>query len=355
MADLKPQSAARLSEDIGDVLTAIRRLIAEDEALVAARDRLAAERVSRDGIIDEDSADFLARRYGGNAALARRLAQSSPRPEPAQQHEGWPLGQLANAPDAARPSAAPAMEAPQPRNQLARILSSQSAAATDQPDMPVSPRRDGQPVKAQTTAEPPLRLEPERRADPALRVTVPEFGWRSAIRAELPLGRYQPAPGEAGDAGRQAARAFAAMVDDEDDFAEAFDWKARMRPDPEKRASSSQPEIAQASQPVASLNPQRSGRATEPAGPLADAAGHDDACSGSPLSAKPATGGAGGAGVVTITGLSPEDEEQSIRELLREMIQAELHGELGQRFSGNLRAVIRREVAAAIDDQLDRL
>jgi len=56
----------------------------------------------------------------------------------------------------------------------------------------------------------------------------------------------------------------------------------------------------------------------------------------------------------TVTGLSPEDEEQSIRDLLRDMIQEELHGELGQRFARNLRAVIRREVAAAIDDQIDR-
>jgi len=32
-----------------------------------------------------------------------------------------------------------------------------------------------------------------------------------------------------------------------------------------------------------------------------------------------------------------------------------LQGEMGQRFSRNLRAVIRREIAAAMDDQLDRI
>ena len=38
-------------------------------------------------------------------------------------------------------------------------------------------------------------------------------------------------------------------------------------------------------------------------------------------------------------------------DLLREMIQEELQGEMGQRFSRNLRAVIRREIAAAIDER----
>lgn len=56
----------------------------------------------------------------------------------------------------------------------------------------------------------------------------------------------------------------------------------------------------------------------------------------------------------TITGLAPEDEEASIRDLLREMIQEELHGELGERYSRNIRTLIRREVAAAIDAHLER-
>ncbi len=48
-------------------------------------------------------------------------------------------------------------------------------------------------------------------------------------------------------------------------------------------------------------------------------------------------------------------DEATVRDVIRELIQEELHGELGQRFSRNLRAVIRREVAAAIDDHLERL
>lgn len=48
------------------------------------------------------------------------------------------------------------------------------------------------------------------------------------------------------------------------------------------------------------------------------------------------------------------DGDRPIRELLREMVQDELNGSLGERFSANLRAVIRREVAAAIDTYLDR-
>ena len=50
-----------------------------------------------------------------------------------------------------------------------------------------------------------------------------------------------------------------------------------------------------------------------------------------------------------------DEFELALREVIREMIQEELHGELGQRFSLNLRSVIRREIADAIGDQLDRL
>ena len=47
-------------------------------------------------------------------------------------------------------------------------------------------------------------------------------------------------------------------------------------------------------------------------------------------------------------------EDPALRALVREIIGEELHGELGTRFARNLRAVIRREVAAAIEDQMDR-
>lgn len=50
-----------------------------------------------------------------------------------------------------------------------------------------------------------------------------------------------------------------------------------------------------------------------------------------------------------------EDEVKGVRSQIREMIQSELQGELGERFSRNLRIVIRREIAAAVDDQFDRV
>ena len=62
MADPRfSQNAARLSEDIGDVLTAIRRMIADDDALSSARDSIQAE---RNGLVQDDAGEFLARRYG---------------------------------------------------------------------------------------------------------------------------------------------------------------------------------------------------------------------------------------------------------------------------------------------------
>lgn len=50
-----------------------------------------------------------------------------------------------------------------------------------------------------------------------------------------------------------------------------------------------------------------------------------------------------------------EDDTKGVRNQIRELIQCELQGELGQRFSRNLRIVIRREIAAAVDEQFDRV
>ncbi|MFD2815457.1 hypothetical protein ACFSYD_15535 [Paracoccus aerius] len=81
MADPRfSQNAARLSEDIGDVLTAIRRMIADDDALSSARDSIRADRT---GLVQDDAGEFLARRYGGNAALARQMVETAVRPAPA--------------------------------------------------------------------------------------------------------------------------------------------------------------------------------------------------------------------------------------------------------------------------------
>ncbi|WP_411838642.1 hypothetical protein [Paracoccus sp. ME4] len=48
-------------------------------------------------------------------------------------------------------------------------------------------------------------------------------------------------------------------------------------------------------------------------------------------------------------------DDAAMRARLKEMIREELEGEMGARFSGNLRAVVRREVAAALDDRLTHL
>ncbi|WCR03561.1 hypothetical protein [Paracoccus saliphilus] len=60
-------------------------------------------------------------------------------------------------------------------------------------------------------------------------------------------------------------------------------------------------------------------------------------------------------GLGSLFGPVIEDDIKGVRSQIREMIQGELQGELGQRFSRNLRIVIRREIAAAIDDQFDRV
>lgn len=48
-------------------------------------------------------------------------------------------------------------------------------------------------------------------------------------------------------------------------------------------------------------------------------------------------------------------EDNSLRARLQDMIRDELAGEMGARFSGNLQAVIRREVASGLDDRLTHL
>lgn len=61
------------------------------------------------------------------------------------------------------------------------------------------------------------------------------------------------------------------------------------------------------------------------------------------------------ASMASLFGPVIEDDVKGVRSQIREMIQSELQGELGERFSRNLRIVIRREIAAAVDDQFDRV
>lgn len=288
MADPRfSQNAARLSEDIGDVLTAIRRMIADDDALSSARDSIRADRT---GLVQDDAGEFLARRYGGNAALARQMVETAVRPAPA-----------------------PAVE-----------------EVVETPPVPQFILRARPEVVPPADAA-PLRLGAERRVEQP--ETPKPSGWRSWLRPELreaaPQVEAAPAP---------AADSFSALVDDsaedEDDFAEAFDWKARMRPEIE------------GPKPVAlaagKLSEQRaSGWVMSPDHGAVDTVAH--------LAAEAAAFDAEQRAVA-----DADDEDRAIRELLREMVQEELNGELGQRFSANLRAVIRREIAAAIDAHLDR-
>lgn len=300
MADPRmSQNAARLSEDIGDVLSAIRRMIADDDALSDARDRVRSERT---GLIQDDAGEFLARRYGGNAALARQMVETAPRPAPvaAEPETRSAIPQFILRPNPAVVAPTPATTAP-----LAEIA--------------------------------PLRLGAERRiADAA---APKPSGWRAWLRSEPagPEGAAVPAAGP-------ALKPPAALNDtvcspageDSDDFAEAFDWKARMRPELEE------PVPATIASPTAEQR--LSGWAVGPdaVDPVAR------------LAAEAAAFDAEMQAQADLEASGHDDEDQSIRDLLREMVQAELNGELGERFSANLRAVIRREVAAAIDTYLDR-
>ena len=292
MADPRfSQNAARLSEDIGDVLTAIRRMIADDDALSSARDNI---RSGRGDVVRDDAGEFLARRYGGNAALARQMVESVARPAPSP-------------------------------------VEPEHAEAPAIPQFILRARPDAAPV-ANTS---PLRLEAERR------VEEPEApkasGWRSWLRPETrdAAPQVEPEPVPVRPAMPTSfQQAVEDLADDGDDFAEAFDWKARMRPELDEPAPVKMTEA----KPV---EPRLSGWAL----PL-------QAVAVDPVAQLAAEAEAFDAEMRAEADLN--DEEQSIRELLREMVQEELNGELGQRFSANLRAVIRREIAAAIDAHLDR-
>lgn len=311
MADPRmSQNAARLSEDIGDVLSAIRRMIADDDALSDARDRVRSE---RSGLIQDDAGDFLARRYGGDAALARQMVQTAARPAPAT---------LADDSEA-RPAI------PQ------FILRAAPAPAAAKGFVAKAPA----PVSETPLAEvAPLRLGAERRIDeaPAARPS----GWRAWLRSD-PAETQAPSEPAAPPLAATDIIMGSPAGDDGEDFAEAFDWKARMRPEIEAPV--------QAAVSVPKVTDQRlsgwvsASGASDPVARLAAEAAAFDAEMQAQADLEAAA-----------LAVTQQVEDQSIRELLRDMVQTELNGELGERFSANLRAVIRREVAAAIDTYLDR-
>lgn len=279
------QNAARLSEDIGDVLTAIRRMIADDDALSSAR---AGSHAGHPATVQDDAGEFLARRYGGNAALARQMVDRAARPVPA----------------VAPPAMSPAAEPPsQPIRQT--VLRTGAEAA-------------------QVSINVPLRLEAERRVDEVARPT----GWRAWLRPDShgPVVQTGTLPAVS------TTVTCGTTAEDEDDFAEAFDWKVRMRPEiitPEAPAAiqalPGEQRMSGWVQSGAQSGPDTVAQlAAEAAAFDAEECAHSGA------------------------------DDFAIRNHLRDMVQEELNGPLGERFSANLRAVIRREIAAAIDAHLDR-
>lgn len=416
MNDLsRPHSAARLSEDIGDVLSAIRRLIAEDEALDYARDRLQRQQPA------DDAGEALAERFGGDAALARQMVR-----------------------DSAARREHPASTGPTPVFSDHRLTAQRARLVAD-PDMvpahglhPALVARREPPLRrgGDATAEPrpllPLRLGDSDRVDSAILADQELDDWSDAIGPQTIAHLFAAMPP------LPSAEAISVRSPDDGegaDFAEAFDAKARMRPEPPAQdlgdpALSVMDVRLPAPAPAAiddegdlSGNGAASGDAGEPAdfwaaylqsqGPLDPHQGDDQAAVDDPdiAEAVPATAeisrvtaamtipaypdepqpcdvevtlepeqiaeaacdgalaqigaesesapaqtppqGASGAGEQEA---DPEDADAAvIHAVIREIIQEELHGELGQRFSRNLRAVIRREVAVAIDEHLERI
>ncbi|MDO5633153.1 MAG: hypothetical protein Q4G22_15165 [Paracoccus sp. (in: a-proteobacteria)] len=287
-----PDSAAQTSADIGDVLSAIRRLIAEDEVPgdVAAQDADA-------GAVGDG--DLLAHRYGGNAALARRFAA--------------PLNRCVE--DAL--AASPAGPAHAPHQVEAEVMSDSSTAAPvfavvgpatveDAPDS--TPLRLSEadriaPNKTEGSKDTPVAAPRRSRWS---RIGLPVNRRATAqIRAE---SMHETLPPET-PAPETVASEPSAMFDAALSAAEAL---------------------------AADLDPV-----------IADQGG--DVEQAPPAVARPAL-----SDLDLAFGNDTGDADQALREMIRDIVQQELHGELGQRFSRNLRAVIRREVLAAIEDNFDR-
>lgn len=480
MSSPRPGNAARLSEDIGDVLSAIRRLIAEDEALDYARDTLEKQQAAQADDLAVP-AHPLSRPHDGHAAMARRMvaqgtAALSARMAQAATQEQPPAADMV--PASFRSRLVADESTPASRTASTRLVASR--------DLPA--RRDHACLGA-----PPLRL---RESDRVI------TGIANETDAEAPWADHQPEISHLQSAHgldhlTPSTAVTIAADDDEDDFAEAFDAKARMRPvvevavmadlpvaavddAPETIADADaggafwqayansadqvaadealtpdaetdtwigsaldendiaieagtfaetfdrldkqedevedqiadwadepivdaaeapahfaadmpqdepadlpafaalsipsypadeiidedEPQLIEASQPEPIL-PQQIDDDVSQAVPADTADAADSAAEGKLVApfAEPAIADEGVATADPSAGIAAlsqdddtaEDEETTIRELIREMVQEELHGELGQRFSRNLRAVIRREVASAIDDHLERL
>ena len=409
----RPQTdASRLSEDIGDVLSAIRRLIAEDEALDFARARLEREKPPA------DPGEALADRFGGEPALARRLVREG-RARRERSETGSPDTHFTEHP----------LTAPRPR-----VIADLQVPPSRPASAPLVARRE--PVARTETAASaergmlaPLRLGDSDRVNPA--PSGRSFSGERDDGGKLRSVIARPVP--RGAAGPQISGGFDAEA--EDGFSEAFAAKARMRPAP-AQFEHVLPEVTgpePARPQPARLEPAQTEPVTpipawlvtaEPSGPAptdfwsaylqsetedetdrapvdgaaeiepaaeaedipqpssamsipvypdedavatvqtavaGDAVAADDgatchAAAAAPQAAEDEPAPATALDSVAEMAADPAFSlEAGLQDLIREIIQEELHGELGQRFSRNLRAVIRREVAAAIDDHLERL
>lgn len=330
------QDAARLTEDICDVLGTIRKLIAADEAAGRSPRREGQAAADSHQETETDPAEDLARRYGGEAGLARRLAglrnASDWSISPSQPRcQGKPADDIAPSnPDSTSrqemrrepPWLRPIDQSVAMRHRVEPVLrqeaTSAQAAAASEVGCRVEPIVRPPQHNAQREVERPENRAPQ---DPSERKRPLQLDQTRRVVRDVPdvsirwsdFARPDDGPGEA-EAAENVVHLTHQTVqvapeDDDASFAEAFEWKA-------------------------SLTGQISPREVD-CQDLPES--HADVPSDrSPI------------------GASAQEDEQ-IREILREMIREEMHGDLGQRFSQNLRAVIRREVAAAIDDQLDRL
>lgn len=385
----RSQSASRISEDIGDVLGAIRRLIADDESLDQSRNdtpRRADPSAPR-GKSPRDDGQALAARFGGAAALARRMVQDSAALNAPQKNDGE------SRPPSARawPHLVADRQMPAARPSMPGIV-----ALRDQPARQASRR-----LVADLADDPaPLRLGEADRVGASVCDDLDE-GCDRGLQGKAQTAFQSPVP---------AALADAEDLDDFDDFAEAFDAKARMRPDfagADIAPVADRREAGQADMQADAVGPDTALCEPAAADPFwqayaAQTAFQDDPAPQAEDDETPSPVLAGdvaddtqplrsfGLTIPVYTDAMPSDEqaddcnsetlpdpvpqviveplqdevmaetsevvdEASIREVIREIIQEELHGELGQRFSRNLRAVIRREVAASIDEHLERL
>lgn len=382
MNDLsRSQTASRLSEDIGDVLGAIRRLIAEDAALGHIPDPFArlGETSSSDSLTKDD---VPAARHGGAAALARRMVQNSAHLREAQ-------GDQSDAPSI-----------------VGERVWTRRRLVADPQQRPARPATPVIIARRDYGDEAPLRLQDTDRVGsvidegPEVEQVLDSIGIRGTGPETQPDCMAEDA----------AHREHSLCADD---FAEAFDAKARMRPDVtplQKAAPKVQMDACANTVALADAPPQiadpflqaYTAQAADDPWQTDDLASIEAQTVGSELATSERRFGltipscladdkevaassadrvdepepepecfageaASDEGTEVADSMVPDASdgvlqpaqdpvpEATIREVIRELIQEELHGDLGQRFSRNLRAVIRREVAAAIDEHLERL